>query len=83
MAETDFFSAKRNEQTNDITRSAPLLKQPPHRSFSAQVTLQGLPSPCGGADTSARESVKSTAASLVKLQTGRAIAHTVERVIPG
>jgi hypothetical protein len=64
MAETDFFSAKRHEQTNDITRSSPLLKQQPHRSFSAQVTSQGFPSTRRGADTSARESVKSTAASL-------------------
>jgi hypothetical protein len=64
MAETDFFSAQRNEQTNDITRGSPLLKQQPHRSFAAQVTSQGLPSTCRGADTSTRASVKSTAASL-------------------
>jgi hypothetical protein len=62
LAKTKSVSAQRHEQTNDMTRRSPLLKPQPPRLFAAQVTLQGLPSTCKGADTSARESGKSTAA---------------------
>ena len=43
MTENIFFSAKRNERANDITRGSPLLTEKPHRSFSAMLTSQDLP----------------------------------------
>ena len=43
MTENIFFSAKRNERANDITRGSPLLKENPHRSFSAKLKSQDLP----------------------------------------
>src|SRR4029450_5082267 len=43
MADTNVFAAKRNEQTDDMTRRSPLLTPKPHRAVSAQLTSQGLP----------------------------------------
>ena len=38
-----FFSAKRNERANDITRGSPLLTWKPYRAFSAMLTSHDLP----------------------------------------